>query len=183
MTSAALFRTLRANMPPETVVVEESPSNLGELHAAWPVEREDSFYTFASGSLGWNLPAAVGITLAERDAGRNRPVVAIIGDGSMQYAIQALWTAARQELPLIVVVPQNGQYAILKSFAALENTPGVPGLDIPGLDFEALGAGYGCTSLVARTEAEVAKACTDALARSGPTVIAVPVEPTIPPLL
>lgn len=183
MTAASLFRTLRAAMPPETVLVEESPSNLGELHAAWPVDREDSFYTFSSGSLGWNLPAAVGIALAERDAGRNRPVLAIIGDGSMQYSVQALWTAAQQKLPLIVVVPQNGQYAILKSFAELENTPGVPGLDIPGIDFEALGAAYGCTSLVAGTDAEVERACQDALARPGPTVIAVPVEPTIPPLL
>ena len=48
--------------------------------------RADTFYTFASGGLGWDLPAAVGIALAERDSGRNRPVVAVIGDGSFQYS-------------------------------------------------------------------------------------------------
>lgn len=183
MSAGALFRTLRAEMPAETVLVEESPSNLGELHAAWPVDREDSFYTFASGSLGWNLPAAVGLALAERDSGRNRPVLAIIGDGSLQFSIQGLWTAAQHRLPVLFVVPRNGEYAILKSFAVLEETPGVPGLDLPGLDIVALATGYGCAAVEATTEDEVRQACKDALARSGPTVVVVPVAPTVPPLL
>src|SRR3954451_1107580 len=91
-------------------------------------------YTFASGGLGWNLPAAVGIALAERESGRNRPVVAIIGDGSFQYSVQSIWSAARLGLPILIVVMRNGDYAILKSFAELELTPRVPGLALPGLD-------------------------------------------------
>ncbi|MFG1401059.1 benzoylformate decarboxylase [Xanthobacter sediminis] len=178
-----LFKTLRAATPGDTVLVEESPSNLGELHAAWPVERPDSFYTFASGSLGWNLPASVGLALAERDSGRNRPVLAIIGDGSFQYSIQGLWTAAQHQLPVIFVVPRNSQYCILKSFAVLEETPGVPGLDIPGLDFVALATGYGCAGVRAGTLDEVRKAVAEALTRKGPTVIEVPIAPAIPPLL
>jgi len=183
MGALELFTTLRAATPPETILVEESPSNLGELHKAWPVERPDSFYTFASGSLCWNLPASVGIALAERDSGRNRPVLAIIGDGSFQYSIQGLWTAVQQELPILFVVPSNGQYCILKSFAKLEQTPGVPGLDIPGLDFVALAAGYGATGVRAETPDEVRKAVIEALGRKGPTVLEVPIAPTIPPLL
>lgn len=72
--STGTFKTLHEATPDETVLVVESPSNLGELHAAWPVKLPDTLYTFASGSLGWNLPASVGIALAERDSGRNRPV-------------------------------------------------------------------------------------------------------------
>ncbi|MDD3761604.1 MAG: benzoylformate decarboxylase [Acidithiobacillus sp.] len=178
-----LFRTLRAATPDETILVEESPSNLGELHTAWPVERPDAFYTSAGGSLGWSLPASVGIALAERDSGRNRPVLAIIGDGSFQYAIQGLWTAVRQQLPIVFVVPCNGQYAILKSFAALEETPGVPGLDIPDIDFVALAAGYGATGVRATTLKDVRTAIASALGRKGPTVLEVPIAPTIPPLL
>ncbi|EAB8791735.1 benzoylformate decarboxylase, partial [Salmonella enterica subsp. enterica] len=82
-------------------------------------------YTFASGSLGWTLPASAGIALGERDSGRNRPVAAIIGDGSMQYSVQGLWTAAQHQLPILFVIPENRQYGILKSFAVLEDTPGV----------------------------------------------------------
>ncbi|MFC0282441.1 hypothetical protein ACFFJB_02220 [Camelimonas abortus] len=66
--AGALFRALRAACPPDTVLVEETPSSLPELHAAWPVEQPDAFYTFASGSLGWGLPASVGVALASGTA-------------------------------------------------------------------------------------------------------------------
>lgn len=178
-----LFRAVRAAVGETAVLVEESPSNLAELHEAWPISRPDSFYTFASGSLGWNLPASVGISLAERVQGTHRPVVLVIGDGSLQYSVQALWTAAQQQLPLIIVVPCNAEYAILKSFAVVEETPGVPGLDIPGLDIVALAQAYGCHGVAARTTEEVSAAIAEALTRNGPTVLAVPVTLTVPPLL
>ncbi|OBU11569.1 benzoylformate decarboxylase [Morganella psychrotolerans] len=183
LSAAQLFRAVRSVVPENAILVEESPSNLGELHTAWPVNKPDSFYTFASGSLGWNLPASAGIALGERDSGRNRPVVAIIGDGSMQYSIQGLWTAAQHQLPVLFIIPENRQYGILKSFAILEETPGVPGLDIPGLDIVALATGYGCTAVRAETEDEVTAACKAALERKGPTVLVVPIQPSIPPLI
>lgn len=183
LSAAQLFRAVRRVVPENAILVEESPSNLGELHTAWPVDKPDSFYTFASGSLGWNLPASAGIALGERDSGRNRPVVAIIGDGSMQYSVQGLWTAAQHQLPVLFIIPENRQYGILKSFAILEETPGVPGLDIPGLDIVALATGYGCTAVRAATEGEVTTACKAALERKGPTVLVVPIQPSIPPLI
>ncbi|WP_413491509.1 benzoylformate decarboxylase [Morganella psychrotolerans] len=183
LSAAQLFRAVRRVVPENAILVEESPSNLGELHTAWPIDKPDSFYTFASGSLGWNLPASAGIALGERDSGRNRPVVAIIGDGSMQYSVQGLWTAAQHQLPVLFIIPENRQYGILKSFAILEETPGVPGLDIPGLDIVALATGYGCTAVRAETEDEVKDACKAALARKGPTVLVVPIQPSIPPLI
>ncbi|MEY1578070.1 benzoylformate decarboxylase [Providencia manganoxydans] len=183
LSAAELFRALRDVSPKETVLVEESPSNLAELHREWPIEQPDSFYTFASGSLGWNLPASVGIALGEKDSGRNRPVLAIIGDGSMQYSIQGLWSAAQQKLPIVFVIPKNSEYAILKSFAVLEETPGVPGLDIPGIDIVALAKGYGCSAVRAETVEEVKAACKEAFNREGPTVIEVPILPSIPPLI
>ena len=107
----------------------------------------------------------------------------MIGDGSLQYSVQALWTAAQQKLPLIIVVPCNAEYAILKSFAVVEETPGVPGLNIPGLDIVALANAYGCHGVAAQTTDEISSAIADALTRNGPTVLAVPVAPTVPPLL
>ncbi|TCN55954.1 thiamine pyrophosphate-dependent enzyme [Rhodococcus sp. SMB37] len=183
MTAVELFETIRSVVPDDTVLMEESPSNIAELHTAWPIEKPDSFYTAASGSLGWTLPASVGIALAERDSGRNRTVVVMIGDGSFHYAIQGLGTAAAQRLPILYVVPRNGEYAILKAFADLEETPGVPGLDLPSLDFVSLGEGYGCAAERAETVTEVQVAVKAALGRSGPTVLEVPILPTIPPLL
>ncbi len=183
LSARAVFDALRAACPGNTVLVEESPSNLADLHAAWPIEHPDSFYTFASGGLGWNLPASVGIALGERDSGRRRPVLAIIGDGSFQYSVQAIWTAARLELPMLFVVLRNGEYAILKSFAVLEQTPGVPGLDLPGIDIVALALGYGCAAARPTTAAEIADEVAAARRRSGPTVLEIPINPVVPPLL
>ncbi len=132
---------------------------------------------------GFGLPASVGIALAERETGRNRPVIAIIGDGSFQYSVQALWTAAQHRLPIAVIVLRNSEYAILKSFAVVEETPNVPGLDLPGLDIVALAKGFGCDAErlddLEAINSGVAKAWTT----PGPTVLEIPISPQSPPLI
>ena len=107
-----------------------------------PSTRPGSFFATPSGGIGWGLPAAVGVALGDRARGVKRTVVATIGDGSFQYSVQAIWTAAEHKLPIVFVVMRNGEYSILKSFAELEKTPGVPGLDLPGLDIASLAAGF-----------------------------------------
>lgn len=160
-----------------------SPSNLADLHRHWPITEPETFYTFASGGLGWNLPASVGIALGERDTGRNRPVIMVVGDGSFQYSVQSLWTAALNKLPIVFIVMRNGEYGILKSFAVLEEIPGVPGLDIPGIDIVSLARGYGCAAeRIADLEALKARV-TAGFAGAGPLVIEVPIAPDIPPLI
>lgn len=183
LSARTLFDVLRSVCPADTVLVEESPSNLPDLHAAWPIEHPDSFYTFASGGLGWNTPASVGIALGEQATGRNRPVLAVIGDGSFQYSIQSIWTAAQHRLPILFVVPRNEEYAILKSFAVLEETPGVPGLDLPGIDIVSLAAGYGCAAARPTTAEAIALETAAAWQRQGPTVLEIPIDPAVPPLL
>jgi benzoylformate decarboxylase len=136
--AAQVLAALSDVRPAHAVLVQECPSNVADLQHAWPIIEPDTYYTFASGALGWGLPASVGVALAERDSGRNRPVIAIVGDGASQYSIQAMWTAAQLRLPLLIVIMCNEQYAILKSFAMLEHTPGVPGLELPDMDFVAI---------------------------------------------
>jgi benzoylformate decarboxylase len=145
--AAQVFAALSEIRPAHAVLVEETPSNIAALKKAWPITEPDTFYTFASGALGRGLPASVGIALAERNSGRNRPVISIIGDGSSQYAIQAMWNAAQLRLPLLIVIMRNEEYAILKSFARLEQTPDVPSLDLPGMDFVSTAKGYGCDAV------------------------------------
>ena len=183
LTAAQVFRALYEVRPPNTILIEESPSNLPDLHAAWPITEPDTFYTFASGILGWNLPATVGIALAERDSGRNRPVIAIIGDGSFQYSVQSIWTAAQLQLPILIVVPSNAEYCILKSFAVLEETPGVPGLDIPGLDIVSIARGYGCDAERLDDLDAIKKAAASAWKKSKPTVLEIPISAQVPSLI
>lgn len=73
LTARQLFRVLRQAAPEDTVIVQESPSNIADLHSEWEFTKPDSYFAMASGALGWDLPAAVGIALAERDTGTNRP--------------------------------------------------------------------------------------------------------------
>ena len=183
LSAAQAFAALNQVRPDHAVLVEESPSNLPDLHTAWPVTEPDTFYTFASGGLGWNLPAAVGIALAERDSGRNRPVITVIGDGSFQYSVQSIWTAARLRLPMLIVVVQNDEYAILKSFAMLEQAPGVPGLDIPGLDIVSIARGYGCDAARVADLDALKQAAAAAWTKEVPTVLEVPISAQVPPLV
>jgi benzoylformate decarboxylase len=125
----------------------------------------------------------VGIALAERDSGRNRPVIAIIGDGSFQYSIQSIWNAAQLHLPMLIVVMRNDEYAILKSFAVLEQTPGVPGLDLPGIDIASLARGYGCDAARLEDIDAIRKAATEAWRKQKPTVLDIPISAQVPPLI
>jgi benzoylformate decarboxylase len=135
--------------------VNETASKFADLLQFWPIQKPDSYYTFASGGLGWGSPAAVGIALAEKKLGTGRPVVAAIGDGALQYSVQDLYTAVQQKLKLVFIVPCNGEYAILKEFAVLEKTPNVPGLDLPGLDVVSAAKAFGCAGVWAKTKQEI----------------------------
>ena len=123
------------------------------------------------------MPAAVGVALGIRARRAERTVIATIGDGSFQYSVQAIWTAAQHKLPIVFVVMRNGEYSILKSFALLEEAPGVPGMDLPGLDIASMATGFGCRALHADTTEDLAQQFTTALTADGPTVIVVPTQP------
>ena len=183
LTPAELFATLQAHRPDDAVLLIESTSNVEEFHKWVPITHPRSFFLFASGGLGWALPAAVGHALAERDTGRNRPVLVILGDGAANYSIQALYTAAQHRLPLVFLVLNNGEYGILKSFASQQQTSGVPGMDLPGIDFVALATGYGCTASRVTTTDTLARALQDALRHPGPTVLDVSITAAVAPLL
>src|SRR5258708_4303201 len=110
-----LLHTLFEAMPHDAVVVEEAPSHRPVMHKFMPMRGQDSFYTMASGGLGYSLPASVCMALG-------RPgirTVCLIGDGSAMYSIQALWTAAQRKLPLTVVVSNNGGSHPLRPFTPL----------------------------------------------------------------
>ncbi len=123
------------------------------------------------------MPGAVGVALGDRARGVHRTVIATIGDGSFQYSVQAVWTAAQHKLPIVFVVFRNGEYSILKSFAQLEEAPGVPGLDLPGLDIVSVAKGFGLRSVQANTAEEIRDQFKLAVAAESPTVIVVDTQP------
>ena len=176
LTVIEAYAALSEVRPEDAIVVQESPSNYNDFLHWWPTIEPASYYTYASGGLGHNAPSSVGIALAQRKLGTNRPVIALIGDGSLQYSIQSLSAAAHHRLKVIFIVPCNGEYAILKEFADLENTPNVPALDLPFLDIVSLAKGYGCSAAQASTREEIQVAFKKALTAEGPTVITIPIK-------
>jgi benzoylformate decarboxylase len=186
LTALEAFAALSELRPKDAILVNETASNFGDLIQNWPIQKADTYYTFASGALGWGLPAAVGLGLAEKKTGTGRPVVAVIGDGAFQYSIQAVYTAVQLKLKVVFIVPCNGEYAILKEFAVLENSPNVPALDLPGLDVISAAKGFSCTAVHAKTTQEIKEAFAAALKADGPTVIAIPIarqeRPLVPPV-
>ncbi|TQM09613.1 thiamine pyrophosphate-dependent enzyme [Pseudonocardia kunmingensis] len=111
--AAHVMAALAARVAPETVVVEETPSSRPDLHRLLPARRPLGFLSAAMGGLGFALPAAIGVRMASPE----RPVVAVVGDGSSLYGIQALWSAAHYGVGALFVVLANGRYAIMDRLA------------------------------------------------------------------
>ena len=171
-----LLHALSAAMGPKDVLVEEVPSHRPAMQKFMPMRGQDSFYTMASGGLGYSLPAAVGMALG-------RPgvrTVCLIGDGSAMYSIQALWTAARRKLPLTVVVINNAGYGAMRSFSQVMQVRNVPGLELPGIDFVKLADGMGCHAVRVTKSSELAGALEQGLSHDGTSLIEVMVDSAVP---
>lgn len=166
ITEELLLQTLADLRSDDAVVVEEAPATRGPMHDHLPFDRAGSFYTCASGGLGHGLPAAVGMALA-----RSEPVVALVGDGSAMYGIQALWSAAQLGVPLTVLVVHNARYRALDQFAEHFGIAKPVGTTLPGLDFVALAAGQGVPGTRVERPGELGPALADALRARGPVVL------------
>ena len=173
MSPTTAMRELAAAFPEDGIVVLEAPSATLALRNQLRLSRPGSYYFGAGGGLGFGLSAALGVALARPE----RPVVAVIGEGSAQYAIQALWTAVAYEIPLTILVLRNEEYAILKWFAMLESVEGAPGLDLPALDVAGVAEGYGMRARRPENARELGAALRDAIASPAPELIQVQVTP------
>jgi benzoylformate decarboxylase len=107
----------------------------------------------------------------------NRPVVCVVGEGSVQYAVQAFWTATAYDVPLTVLVLRNEEYAILKWFAGLEQVEGAPGLDLPKLDCARLASAYGVRAQQTLGVDETREALRKAIESPSPELVEVRVAP------
>ena len=183
MTAMDAFSAVADHRPQNAILVNETPSNAADLLHAWPAVEPESYFIFASGGLGWGAPAAVGIALAQKHHGTSRPTVLAIGDGSLHYSVQSIYTAVQQQVKLVYLVPDNGEYAILKEFAVLEKTPNVPALDLPGLNAVAVAKAYGCRAFRANNTQELQEYFQQALKADGPTLIEFPIDKQLRPLV
>lgn len=165
---------IAAVMPENGIMVDEAVTSGRQFGQVLPFAAPHDCIDITGGSIGFGLPAAVGAAIACPD----RKVLALIGDGSAMYTIQSLWTMAREQLDVTVVIFANRSYRILRGELANMGGP-APGvsaarmldLDNPHLDFVSLAKGHGVPGVQVNTLEDLAKALRVAMSEKGPRLI------------
>jgi benzoylformate decarboxylase len=169
LTPERVFDIIDEVAPSDAIYVNESTSTTNILWQRLRMTSQGSYYFAAAGGLGFAMPAAVGVQLARPE----RRVIGIIGDGSANYGITALWTAAQYNIPAIFIIMKNGTYGALRWFAGVLDAEEVPGLDVPGIDFCALASGHGMKAHNVQSSTALRAALTEALKTARPVLIEV----------
>ncbi len=181
----ALLKAIGDMLPKDAVVIEEALSSAPGIRQLITSDDPQSYFGLRGGGIGWGLPAAIGVKLALPD----RPVVALIGDGSAMYTFQALWTAVHDRIGVVFVILNNTSYRILKQrtnalrghAAQTDNYVGMDLLD-PVIDFVGLAGSLGMTAARARSVGEATDLIGKALADGGPVLIDVELDRSFKPL-
>jgi benzoylformate decarboxylase len=183
---AHLMHTLASLLPADAIVVDESATSLPFVLRYMPFAMPGSFFGGKTGTLGWGMGAAIGVQLGSP----GRKVVATIGDGSVMYAPQALWTAAHYGLPITYVVPNNSSYAILKSgMLSLDLASAkrgiYPGMDLvsPEIDYAGLARSLGVRAERVEKPGELRDVLAACLAGPGPSLVDVAIDRGFKPML
>jgi benzoylformate decarboxylase len=171
---AFLMSRIAEVLPRDAVVVDEGLTTAQTLLSFLPFNDARSYFGLASGGIGFAIAGSIGIHLALPD----RPMLALIGDGSAMYSIQALWTAAHLKLPITYVIANNRGYRILKQrLKAFHGNDNFVGMDFhdPEIDFAALASSLGLAAARVTAPADVGPALAAALASGRPNLLDVAV--------
>jgi len=182
---ARLMAALRVCLPANTVLFNEAITATSDLLRTIPLEQPGSIFGNHGGGIGQGLPGALGVKLAYPD----RPVVALVGDGSSMYSVQSFWTAAHHRIPVIYIILSNRTYRILKfNMNRYRHTLDIPAgrpfthLDLtnPALDFVEIAHGMGVAGKRITRPEEIQPAVTEALEMEAPYVVEVVTEGRVP---
>lgn len=167
MTGTEILEVLNAHVNDTVAYVNETTTLDLDYLERIAIDRPGMYNFPASGGLGFGLPAAVGMSIGDPE----KTIVATVGDGSANYGITALYTAARRQTRTVFVIVNNSGYGALAGFARRMGVPDVPGLKLGGIDFVSIAAGYGVPALRTTTRGEFEAAYQKALKGTGPILI------------
>jgi benzoylformate decarboxylase len=179
ITPLSLVSSVAEAVPDDAIVVDESISSGAGLRELLKSGDPKGFYGLRGGGIGWGLPAALGIKLAQP----GRPVVALVGDGSAMYTIQSLWTAAHDSIAVVYVIFNNASYRILKQrtlalkgFSAEDDTYVAMDLVNPRLDYVGLAKSMGVAGELVEKSADIGPGIHRGLASGGPYLVDVRID-------
>ena len=178
MHAMAATHALLSSLPPGGALVDEAITTGFYVRMMYRSATPGSYYFTRGGGLGWGVPAALGVKLARPDM----PVLCIVGDGSIMYSAQALWTAAHENLPVVIAVVNNRQYAILKmnlleSGSTAAKAGKFVGMDLnsPPVDYVGLARSMGVDAQLVEKPADVTEAARAAFESGRPTLLELPI--------
>jgi benzoylformate decarboxylase len=172
-----VLAALAERLPRDTVVLEEAPVDRPELAGRLAAREPLGYLSAAQGGLGFALPGATGLRMALP----SRPIVAVVGDGSAIYQIQAVWSAAHYNIGAVFVVLSNGGYAVMDVLADRHGGSG-PWPGFGEIELAAVARGFGCPARRIETYDELTATLDDIVPtlgdRTEPLLLDIVVEPT-----
>lgn len=182
MSSERMMAEIAGALPPNAIVVDDAVTTRASVFGALDFDEPGSLLGISGGALGWGMGGALGVKLASPE----RPVVAIVGDGSSMMTVQALWTAANSDIPVVYVICNNAAYRVLKLNMNLYQTQILGqaaaeseyiGMDFPApLNIAGMAEAMGVFGRKISDPDEVAPALRDALGRGKPAVLDVAID-------
>jgi len=181
----ALLEAIGEMLPKDAVVIDETISSGLGIRSLIRSDDPQSFFGLRGGGIGWGLPAALGVKLALPD----RPVLALVGDGSAMYTCQALWTAAHERIAVVFVIFNNSSYRILKQrlhaqrglAAQVDRYVGMELTD-PAIDYVGLARSLGIAAERVKTVHEATDLIAKGLQGNAPLLIDVPMDRNYKPV-
>ena len=174
LTAPKVCKAVGHLLPENAILIDEAITSGLMLSAMTAGAPRHDLLTLTGGAIGQGLPNAVGAAIACPD----RPVIALIGDGTAMYTVQALWTMAREKLHVVSIIFNNASYSVLnvelERVGADEVGPKAQSqLDLSGptLNFALLAQGMGVHAVRTDTAEGFTKALEYALATPGPHLI------------
>jgi benzoylformate decarboxylase len=184
LTPLAFMSSLARILPADVAIVEEAVTTTNTVfERLGALKNATGYFGHRGWALGWGIGCAIGVKLAWPE----RPVLAVIGDGSALFGIQALWSAAKYRVPVTFVIPNNAQYQILKIGAAGMGLPAAQagkfeGFDLTGpeIDFVSLSKSLGVESARISEPDELCERVAQSLRGERPHVFEVPISRDVP---
>jgi benzoylformate decarboxylase len=172
-----VLAALAERLPRDAIVLEEAPVDRPELNQRLPARESLGYLSAAQGGLGFALAGATGLRMALP----HRPVVAVVGDGSAIYGIQAVWSAAHYGVGPLFVILSNGGYAVMDRLAELQGGS-APWPSFGEVELATIAKGFGCPARRVATHDELAAALDEVVPtladRDEPLLLDVVIAPT-----
>ena len=182
MSTERMMTEIASALPSDAIVVDDSVTTRSSIFGALDFDEPGSLLGITGGALGWGMGGTMGVKLANPD----RPVIGVIGDGSAMMTVQALWTAANSNIPVVYVICNNRAYRVLKLNMNLYKSEILgqanPASEYIAMDFAtpfdiaAVAEAMGVYGRKVEDPAEVGAALREALALGKPAVLDVSID-------